>query len=82
MTDITYYTDKQLEIDKIIQSLGIRTKLEEDVEQYKVDISCQELKIAVEIDGPSHRKLPKEGRLIDLNQRQASKRDKVLLFFK
>ena len=31
------------------------------------------------IDGPSHRKLPKEGRLIDLNQRQASKRDKVLL---
>ena len=79
MSQITYYTKKQCEVEKWVQSLGIRTKLEEDIEQYRVDVGIFELDLAIEIDGPSHRKLPKEGKLITLDQERISKRDKLLL---
>ena len=78
MSEITYYTKKQKEVEKWVFQLGYRVKSEVDIEQYRVDLGIEDLHLAVEIDGPSHRKLKKEGKLINLGNRK-DKRDLTLL---
>jgi len=78
MSEITYYTKKQKEIEKWISQLGYRVKSEVDVEQYRVDLGIEDIHLAIEIDGPSHKKLKKEGKLINLGNRK-DKRDLILL---
>lgn len=86
MNEITYFSKKQACIEDWITEMGFKVRAEVDVEQYRVDLTVSELKMVVEIDGPSHRKVGKNGNLITLNTEhfsnpllKASKRDKILL---
>jgi len=66
---ITHYTDKQLEIEKIINKFGLLTELEKSFGKYCADIWIPELDWIVEIDGPQH------------YQKENNKRDKELFRF-
>lgn len=76
---IFYFTKKQNEVEKWVCDMGFKVKAEVDIEQYRVDLGIEELKLAIEIDGPSHRKVKKEGNLVTKELKNISKRDKVLL---
>lgn len=79
MNSITYFTKKQNRVEEWIGDMGLKVMSEVDVENYRVDLALSELEMVIEIDGPSHRKLKKEGSLITSESTQISKRDKVLL---
>ena len=80
MTSITYFTKVQNTVEKWIGDLGFKVRSEIDIEQYRADLVISELGMVVEIDGPSHRKLKKEGNLITKESiHKVSKRDIVLL---
>jgi hypothetical protein len=79
MQPITYYTKKQNLVEKWICDLGFRVKSEVDVENYRVDLVVSEMKMIIEIDGPTHKKLKSEGELITNKSSKVSKRDLVLL---
>jgi very-short-patch-repair endonuclease len=51
---ITHYTDKQLEVEMVVNNIGFMTELEKPFGQYCVDIWVPELDWAIEIDGPQH----------------------------
>ena len=76
---IFYFTKKQNEVEKWVCDMGLKVKSEVDVEQYRVDLGIEELKMAIEIDGPSHRKVTSNGKLVIKSDVQISKRDLVLL---
>ena len=80
MSEITYFTKEQKLCENWITEMGFKVRSEVDVEQYRADLVLPELCMVVEIDGPSHRKMGKNGTLITLNsEHKVSKRDKVLL---
>lgn len=80
MGDITYFTKEQKEVENWITEMGFKVRSEVDVEQYRADLVLLELCMVVEIDGPSHRKMGKNGTFITLqSEHKVSKRDKVLL---
>jgi len=79
MSTITYFTKKQLEIERLIINMGFKVRAEVDIEQYRADLFINELSLIIEIDGPSHRKLKKEGKLVNSIESAMNKRDKILL---
>jgi hypothetical protein len=82
MSDITYFTKEQKQIEKWITDLGFKVKSEVGIEEYTADLVINELGMIVEVDGPSHRKIKGGGKLIDNeNDPKASKRDKKLLSY-
>ena len=82
MSDITYFTKVQNDVEKWITEMGFKVKSEVDVENFRVDLAINELGMIVEVDGPSHRKIKGGGKLInDEKDPKASKRDKKLLSY-
>ena len=83
MSNINYFTKVQNNVERWISDLGFKVLSEVGVEQYVADLVVNELDLIVEVDGPSHRKLPPEGRLITKESIWKEKRDVVLLnYFK
>ena len=54
MSDITYFTKVQNDVEKWITDLGFKVKSEVDVENFRADLVINELGMIVEVDGPSH----------------------------
>lgn len=55
MTPIYHYTNRQLEIEKLINKQGFGTLLEVPVDRFCIDIVIPELdNMVVEIQGPQH----------------------------
>ncbi len=81
MGEIFYFTKKQNLIEKWVSEKGFKVKSEVDIFQYRVDLAIDEIKMAIEVDGPSHRKLKKEGDLVDLTRKHIDDRDYLLLKF-
>ena len=78
MSDITAFTERQKEIERLITNMGFRVRAEVDCEQYRVDLAISDFDLAIEIDGPSHRAVKKTGEWITLENAR-SKRDLVVL---
>jgi len=77
MSHIYYFTSKQKEVEGWITDLGFRVRKEVDFDQFRVDLYLSELSMAVEIDGPQHRKVKATGEWVtEASNRKASKRDK------
>lgn len=51
---ITHYTEKQLEVEKLVNKFGFMTELEKVFGIYCVDIWVPELDWVIEVDGPQH----------------------------
>jgi very-short-patch-repair endonuclease len=63
MTPIYAYTDRQKEIEKLINKEGFGTQLEVPVDRFCIDILIPELdNMIVEIQGPQHYKRQTENR--------------------
>jgi very-short-patch-repair endonuclease len=65
MSQITFYTEKQREIEKWINECGFRTELEVPFGRYCADIYIPELNWVVEVDGPAHKYKKKKDKLRD-----------------
>jgi len=78
---IFYFTKKQNEIESLVSEMGFRVRSEVDVEQYRADLFIDELKLIIEIDGPSHKRLKKEGKLVTIDTPGLKQRDRILLDF-
>jgi len=66
MSQITFYTDKQREVEKWVNESGFRTELEVPFGRFCADIYIPELNWIVEIDGPAHKYKKKKDRNRDL----------------
>jgi hypothetical protein len=67
-------------VESWISDMGFKVRSEVDVEQYRADLVISELGMVVEIDGPSHRKLKKNGSFVSKTlTTNISKRDNLLL---
>jgi hypothetical protein len=66
---VFHYTDRQLEIEKLINKAGFRTQLEVPAGQYCIDLLIPELDdLIVEVQGPQHYKKATERREADLRE--------------
>jgi very-short-patch-repair endonuclease len=78
---IFYFTKKQNEVESLVSEMGFRVRAEVDIEQYRADLFIEELQLIIEVDGPSHKRLKKEGELVTVDSPKISQRDKILLDF-
>lgn len=82
MSDITYFTKVQKDVENWITDMGFKVRAEVDVEQYRADLAIWELEMIVEVDGPSHKKLKKEGNLVtNKSGKKVTKRDALMLAY-
>ncbi len=82
MSEISYFTKVQNDVEKWITDMGFKVKSEVDIDEYTVDLMISELGMIVEVDGPSHRKIKGGTKLInDEKDPKANKRDKKLLSY-
>ena len=65
MSQITFYTDKQREVEKWINESGFRTELEVPFGRFSADIFLPDKNVVVEVDGPAHKYKKKKDRLRD-----------------
>ena len=65
MQQITFYTDKQREVEKWINECGFRTELEVPFGRFCADIFLPEANVICEVDGPAHKYKKKKDRLRD-----------------
>lgn len=80
MSSITYFTKVQNHVESWISDMGFKVRSEVDVENYRADLVISELGMVVEIDGPSHRKLKKNGSFVTKSlTTKINKRDALLL---
>jgi very-short-patch-repair endonuclease len=78
MQQITFYTDKQKEIEKWINECGFRTELEVPFGRFCADIYIPELNWIVEVDGPAHKYKKKRDKQRDAELVSIHKVDYVL----
>ena len=65
MSQITFYTDKQRDLEKWINQCGFRTELEVPFGRFCADIFLPEISWVIECDGPAHKYKKKKDRLRD-----------------